>query len=198
MFSGIIKNLGIVVDTYQEGTNKIFWIKSEITPELHIDQSLSHNGACLTVEAIKDDLYRVTAIAETLVKTNLGSLKSDSRVNLEKSITMETLLDGHIVQGHVDTTAACIEVKSIEGSHVFSFQFDPSFRDLIIEKGSIAVNGISLTVFDCKNDGFNVAIIPYTFSNTNFSDLNKGDTVNIEFDVIGKYIKRVMGNNRPA
>jgi len=196
MFSGIIKHLGTVVDTYREGTNKIFWIKSELTPDLHIDQSISHNGTCLTIEEVKDDTYRVTAIAETLTKTNLGSWNTGSIINLEKSITLQTLLDGHIVQGHVDTTAKCMEIKSVEGSHIFTFQLDSSYRDLIIEKGSIAVNGISLTVFDCIHNNFRVAIIPYTYSHTNFNTIEKGDTANIEFDVIGKYVKRIMGNHQ--
>jgi len=191
MFSGIIKNEGIVNDFANEGSNKIFWIKSPIASELHVDQSLSHNGVCLTVEEIKEDTYKVTAIKETLLKSNLGQLITGQHVNLEQSITMQTLLDGHIVQGHVDTTGICIERDENNGSHVFTFRYDPSFSDLIVEKGSIAVNGVSLTAFNCIEDRFSVGIIPYTFSHTNFRSLEVGDTVNIEFDIIGKYVKKM-------
>ena len=193
MFSGIIKNLGTIAEIQSSGTNRIFWIRSAMAPDLHIDQSLAHNGVCLTVEEIKDDQYRVTAISETLSKTNLNSLKTGDTVNLEPSITYQTLLDGHIVQGHVDTTGQCIQVTENNGSHVFTFRYDPTFRDLIIEKGSVAVNGASLTAFDCIDNRVSVAIIPYTYAHTNFSSLKTGDSVNIEFDILGKYVKRILG-----
>ena len=196
MFSGIIKNTGTIAEIQDSGTNRIFWIRSEMAPDLHIDQSLAHNGVCLTIEEIKDNQYRVTAINETLAKSNFNSLKPGDLVNLEPSITYQTLLDGHIVQGHVDTTGQCMQVLENNGSHVFKFQYDPSFRDLIIEKGSVAVNGVSLTAFDCIENRFSVAIIPYTFAHTNFNSLKTGDSVNIEFDILGKYVKRILGLNK--
>jgi riboflavin synthase len=193
MFSGIIKNQGVVYNIKPVGSNKVFWIRSAIVTEFYIDQSLAHNGVCLTVEEIKGDLYRVTAISETLSKTNLGSLKPGDYVNLEQSITYQTMLDGHIVQGHIDTTGTCIQLNENDGSYVFTFRYPPAFNDLIIEKGSVAVNGVSLTAFDCIDDCFSVAIIPYTYSHTSFSTLKPGENVNIEFDILGKYVKRIMG-----
>ena len=194
MFSGIIKNEGIVTDTFTEGSNKIFWIKSQLAPELHVDQSLSHNGVCLTVEEIKGDTYKVTAIEETLLKSNLGQLVTGQSVNLERSITMQTLLDGHIVQGHVDTIGDCIGFEENDGSHIFTFKYNFSFNDFIVEKGSVAVNGVSLTAFNCKDGQFSVGIVPYTFSHTNFRSLEVGDIVNLEFDIIGKYVKKIAAN----
>jgi len=192
MFSGIIKNLGTVVETFTEGSNKTFWIKSDLTPGLHIDQSLCHNGVCLTVEEIKEDRYRVTAIQETLVKSNIGQLEQGQVVNLEQSITMQTLLDGHIVQGHVDTTGTCLSKVEDNGSHIFTFKYSHLFNDLIVEKGSIAVNGVSLTAFSCKDGIFSVGIIPFTLDHTNFKWIGPGDMVNLEFDIIGKYVKKAM------
>jgi riboflavin synthase len=192
MFSGIIKDTGTISGVAYKGTNISFIIKSGMAHQLHIDQSVAHNGVCLTVEEIQDDTYKVTAVKETLLKTNLGLLKEDNTVNLEQSITMQTLLDGHIVQGHIDTTARCVNIEEQGGSWLFTFQYPVQFRDLIIEKGSVAVNGVSLTAFNCIHDMFSVAIIPYTFSHTNFCTLQEGDPVNIEFDLVGKYINRRM------
>jgi riboflavin synthase len=193
MFSGIIKDLGIVIEVISNGFNKSFWIRSQMAHGLHVDQSISHNGVCLTIEELREDnSYRVTAIAETLSKTNLGALQKGDRINLEQSITLQTLLDGHIVQGHVDTTANCIEKTEQNGSWQFSFQYPESFKNLIIEKGSVAINGVSLTAFNCDEDRFSVAIIPYTFTHTNFEFLYPGDIVNIEFDIVGKYIQRMV------
>ncbi len=192
MFSGIIKHQGKINEIEIKGGNKSFIIKSNLAPGLHIDQSIAHNGVCLTVEEINGDIYKVTAIHETLVKSNLGALKPGDLVNLEESITMQTLLDGHIVQGHVDTTAECIDKKNQDGSWVFTFRYPAQFRSLVIEKGSIAINGVSLTVFDCIGDRLSVAIIPYTYTHTNFSTLIPEDRVNLEFDLIGKYIQRSL------
>jgi len=192
MFSGIIKNIGTVSEIYAAGSNITFQIKSNITSEFHIDQSIAHNGVCLTIEEITEDSYKVTAVKETLLKTNLGKLNKGDLINLEASITLQTMLDGHIVQGHVDSTAVCINKNEEQGSWLFSFQYPVEFRNLIIEKGSVAVNGVSLTAFNCIDDKFSVAIIPYTFSNTNFSTLRREDLVNIEFDIIGKYIQRSL------
>jgi riboflavin synthase len=195
MFTGIIETTGIVKEIIASGTNKTFWIASPISEELCIDQSVSHNGVCLTVEETNKALHRITAIEETLLKTNLNSWQINSTVNLERCLQMNGRLDGHIVQGHVDTIATCIEVIAKEGSWEYSFQFDEKFAGLIIEKGSISLNGISLTIFDIQKDGFTVAIIPYTFQHTNMQFLKKGDTINIEFDMIGKYINRIYKLN---
>jgi riboflavin synthase len=192
MFSGIIKSIGTVSEIYAAGSNITFQIKSDIVSELHIDQSIAHNGVCLTIEEINEESYKVTAVKETLLKTNLGKLNKGDLVNLEQSITLQTMLDGHIVQGHVDATAVCINKNEEQGSWLFSFQYPVEFRNLIIEKGSVAVNGVSLTAFNCIDDKFSVAIIPYTFSNTNFLTLRPKDLVNIEFDIIGKYIQRSL------
>jgi riboflavin synthase len=192
MFSGIIKHTGTVSQIITTGANKTFWIGSEMAKELHVDQSVAHNGVCLTVEETKDDTYRVTAINETLVKSNLGLLKIGDRLNLEQSITLQTLLDGHLVQGHVDTTGTCIEKTEQQGSWLFTFQYPYTFEGLVIEKGSIALNGVSLTAFNCIDNLFSVAIIPYTYSHTNFETLNTGDSINIEFDIVGKYIRKMV------
>jgi riboflavin synthase len=191
MFTGIIEATGIVQEVITEGTNRKFWIKSPLSPEFKVDQSVSHNGACLTVEEINGDLYRVTAIEETLKKTNLGSWASGTTVNLERSLMLQSRLDGHFVQGHVDTTAECVSVTEKGGSHEFEFRFPEKFAALVIEKGSISVNGISLTAFKVKKKRFTVAIIPYTFEHTNINTIKKGSIVNIEFDMIGKYIHRI-------
>jgi riboflavin synthase len=192
MFTGIIEAVGIISSISKEGTNNTFRISSSLSQELHIDQSLSHDGVCLTVESVQGSSYQVTAIAETLSKTCLSHWKSGSRVNLERCLQLNGRLDGHMVQGHVDTTAICLDRQDQEGSWVFSFEFPESFRNLIIEKGSVAVNGISLTCFEVTENAFSVAVIPYTFENTNISEVVPGLRVNIEFDLIGKYIQRMM------
>ena len=194
MFTGIIEKIGIVADIEIKGSNLSFWIESPLSSALKTDQSVSHNGVCLTVEEIIEDKYRVTAIQETLQKTNLASLKVGDFVNVERCMQMNGRLDGHIVQGHVDTTAICKNIFEKNGSWEFTFEIDPSFSTLIIEKGSIAVNGISLTIFNVTNTHFTVAIIPYTFEHTNIHFLKIDDLVNIEFDVIGKYVSRFLGS----
>jgi riboflavin synthase len=194
MFTGIIEAIGSISSVSAKGSNKTFRIRSSIAPELRVDQSLSHDGVCLTVENIDGHDYQVTAIAETLEKSNLGSWKEGGQINLERCLVMNGRLDGHIVQGHVDTTAQCISRQDQGGSWLFRFSFTPGFRNLVIEKGSIAVNGISLTCFDVNVQEFSVAIIPYTFENTNIRDLLPGAYVNIEFDMIGKYVERMIRN----
>jgi riboflavin synthase len=191
MFTGIIESLGKIQALSSHGTNRTFWIESAISSELATDQSVSHNGACLTVEEIKDSMYRVTAIEETLKKTNLESWKVGDLVNLERCLIMNGRLDGHIVQGHVDTTATCTAREELEGSWEFRFELPKKFSHLIIEKGSIALNGISLTIFNVKKTSFKVAIIPYTFEHTNIQSVLPGDKVNLEFDMIGKYVARM-------
>lgn len=192
MFTGIIEATGTVKQVISSGSNKSFWIESPISNQLETDQSVSHNGACLTVEEVSGNRHRVTAIEETLKKTNLGDWKEGSTINLERCLTMNSRLDGHWVQGHVDTTATCLQKKAKDGSWVVEFEFPKKFAELVIEKGSICINGISLTAFDVKKKTFRVAIIPYTFNYTNIQYLNKGDTVNLEFDMIGKYILRKL------
>lgn len=192
MFTGIIESTGTVTEVLQSGTNKTFILKSSLSNELKIDQSLSHNGVCLTVENTSNGLHQITAIAETLLKTNLGNWITGTNVNLERCMTMNGRIDGHIVQGHVDTTALCTQAIAKDGSWEYSFTFDEKFASLIIEKGSITLNGISLTIFNVTKNGFTVAIIPYTFEHTNMQYLQAGDTVNIEFDMIGKYVNRMM------
>lgn len=190
MFTGIIESVGIVSAISEEGTNKSFWIESLLSPELSIDQSVSHQGVCLTVDQIQEGKYRVTAIDETLKKTNLNNWKTGDQINLERCMVMNGRLDGHIVQGHVDTTAVCIGREEKEGSVEFRFQFPSQYAGLVIEKGSIAVNGTSLTLFNITNDAFTVAIIPYTFHHTSINQVQVGTSVNIEFDIIGKYMLR--------
>ncbi|HEY8398501.1 MAG TPA: riboflavin synthase [Flavihumibacter sp.] len=192
MFTGIIESLGTITHTEQNGTNRIFWVSSPISGELKIDQSLSHNGVCLTVDALRPGEHRVTAIAETLEKTNLGTLAAGDPVNLERCMVMNGRLDGHIVQGHVDCTAECLEAENRNGSWEYRFRIPASFAALIIEKGSICLNGISLTIFNLALDEFTVAVIPYTYEHTNIGKVKPGDRVNIEFDVIGKYIHRMQ------
>ena len=191
MFTGIIEELGEVTLLKREGTNLNISVKAKFTPELKIDQSVAHNGVCLTVVDIKASEYTVTAIEETLKKTNLGMLQPGDRVNLERGMQLGARLDGHIVQGHVDQTAMCTSIESLEGSSYFRFRYDAGLQNVTIEKGSITVNGVSLTVVDSAIDEFSVAIIPYTLEHTTFNDLKEGDTVNLEFDVIGKYVKRL-------
>ncbi len=192
MFTGIIEKTGHLKSIVPSGTNKSFWVESPLAGELKVDQSLSHNGVCLTVEEIKGDLHRVTAIEETLLKSNLGNLKDGAIINLERCMPLNGRLDGHIVQGHVDCTAVCQQIEQKEGSWEFLFSYPSSFASLLIEKGSVSLNGISLTVFKVSNYNFKVAIIPYTFEHTNMNALAIGDTVNIEFDMIGKYVNRIQ------
>ena len=192
MFTGIVEKTGVVSEVAVAGTNKTFWIASPISHELTIDQSISHNGVCLTVEEISNGVHRVTAIDETLKKTNLNDWKAGSIVNLERCLQMNGRLDGHIVQGHVDAVALCTDVQEKDGSWEFSFQFDKQHAALLIEKGSVAINGISLTLFNVREDSFQVGIIPYTYAHTNMQQLQKGDYANIEFDMIGKYVNRYL------
>ena len=192
MFTGIIETLGTVENILREGKNIHFTIKSSISNELKVDQSVSHNGACLTVVELENDLHTVTAIQETLDKTSLGSLKVGSVVNLERAMLANARLDGHMVQGHVDTTGTCTEVKTVDGSWYYRFSFPKNPEHLLVNKGSICVNGVSLTVVDPDDTHFSVAIIPYTFEHTTFKHLQTADSVNLEFDIIGKYIGRYM------
>ena len=191
MFTGIIEDLGIVKDLVSENDNLHLTIKSALAPELKIDQSVSHNGVCLTVIGLTETSYTVTAIKETLDKTNLNVLEIGASVNLERGLKLGARLDGHMVQGHVDQIGTCTSVETQNGSWVYSFQYDPSLGNLTIEKGSITVNGVSLTVVNSKDDGFSVAIIPYTYEHTNFNGFEVGTVVNLEFDVIGKYVARL-------
>ena len=195
MFTGIIEALGRVHKIEQEGTNLHITIDSVIAKELKIDQSVAHNGVCLTVVDIAESQYTVTAIEETLNKSNLNALKVGDLINLERAMKLGARLDGHIVQGHVDQTATCTDVTELDGSWTFSFEYDASLSNVTIEKGSITVNGVSLTVVGSKPNAFSVAIIPYTFEHTNFKNFKKGDEVNLEFDVIGKYVKRLYDLN---
>lgn len=192
MFTGIIETLGTVSHLQQEADNLHITVASPLSDELKIDQSISHNGVCLTVVALSPGEHTVTAIAETLQKSNLSELQIGSRVNLERCTRVGDRLDGHIVQGHVDQTAQCISIADQQGSWLYTFQFDRSQGNITVEKGSITVNGISLTVVDSQADRFSVAIIPYTLEHTNLSQVKVGDTVNLEFDVIGKYVARIM------
>lgn len=190
MFTGIIESTGKVEEIITSGTNKTFWISSPLSNDFKIDQSVSHDGVCLTVEEIKDGRHRVTAIEETLEKSNIGGWQPGNSVNIERCMPMNGRLDGHIVQGHVDTTATCISREDMHGSWEYRFAFDARFAALIIEKGSIAVNGTSLTIFNITNNQFSVAIIPYTYHHTSINHVRPGTVVNIEFDMIGKYINR--------
>jgi riboflavin synthase len=192
MFTGIIEKTGKIKEIISTGTNKSFWIESPLATELKIDQSLSHNGVCLTVEEIKNGMHRVTAIEETILKTNLGNWTDGSLVNLERCMQLNGRLDGHIVQGHVDCTAACTGIVKKDGSWEFTFAFPEPFAALVIEKGSVTINGISLTCFHVTKNQFTVAIIPYTFEHTNMSSLQQGEAVNIEWDIIGKYVNRIL------
>lgn len=191
MFTGIIEDLGTITKIEKDGGNLNVTVRTSITNELKIDQSVAHNGVCLTVVNIDGDDYTVTAIQETLNKTNLGLLKENDFVNIERAMKLGDRLDGHIVQGHVDQTATCIIVLEEDGSWVYTFEYDKELSNVTIEKGSITVNGVSLTVVNSKLNQFSVAIIPYTYNHTTFKTLNVNDTVNLEFDVIGKYVKRL-------
>ena len=190
MFTGIIESISTVVSLKNDGSNLNISCKSEITNELKIDQSLSHNGVCLTVVKIEDDMYTVTAIKETLEKSNLGELKIGDKVNLERSMKLGDRLDGHIVQGHVDQKAKCTNIVEENGSWLFTFDYKPS-DNITVEKGSVCVNGVSLTVVNSKDYSFSVAIIPYTYNNTNFHTFEVGTNVNVEFDIVGKYIGKM-------
>jgi riboflavin synthase len=190
MFTGIIESIGRIVQIEKSGENLTLWIESPISHELKVDQSLAHNGICLTVEAVETDRHRVTAVKETLDKTTLGQWEKESRINLERCMTLHGRLDGHMVQGHVDGKAICVEKKEFGGSWLFRFEIDKKFAPLIVEKGSICLNGTSLTVFDISSTRFSVAIIPYTYNHTTIADVHEGTYVNIEFDIIGKYVLR--------
>ena len=193
MFTGIIEDLGKVIKIESEGTNLHFWVQSSFTNELKIDQSVAHNGVCLTVVEISNDQYKVTAIDETLKKTNLGTLEVGQKVNLERCMRLNERLDGHIVQGHVDQTAKLVSIENENGSYLLTFHYDEEKSgNVTVEKGSICVNGISLTVVNSKPSEFSVAIIPYTWEHTNLHELSIGNTVNLEFDIIGKYVQRLM------
>lgn len=196
MFTGIIESLGIIEEVEQENTNLNITLQAGLTSELKIDQSLAHNGICLTVVAITNNTYTVTAIQETINKTTIGNWKKGDIINLERAMKLDQRLDGHIVQGHVDQVAQCIVNQETDGSWLFTFQYDASLNNLTIEKGSITINGVSLTVVDSKKDQFSVAIIPYTFENTNFKMIKKGSFVNLEFDVIGKYVAKLYQNKK--
>ena len=195
MFTGIIETLGVVKNIVKEQENVHLTIQSDITNELKVDQSIAHNGVCLTVVAIDNDEYTVTAIKETLDKTNIGRLKNTHITNLERAMKMGDRLDGHIVQGHVDETGICKNIKDESGSTMYTFQYNSDKNNITIEKGSITVNGVSLTVVNSKNDEFSVAIIPYTKEHTTFKTLEIGEIVNLEFDVIGKYVARLATYN---
>jgi riboflavin synthase len=190
MFTGIIETTGIVADVVHEGSNIDFRIQCNITHELKIDQSVAHNGVCLTVVAIDGDSYIVTAVAETIAKTNAANWKPGDIVNIERALKAGDRLDGHFVQGHVDATAACIEKQTLAGSWLYRFRFAPAFAPLVIEKGSICINGVSLTVFNVGRDECTITIIPYTYTHTNFRQIEEGSVVNVEFDVLGKYFLR--------
>lgn len=194
MFTGIIEAMGEVVSLQQEGTNTRFNIVCAISHELKIDQSVSHNGVCLTVERVGAGQHSVVAIDETLSKSTLRDWKVGTCVNMERCMVANGRFDGHIVQGHVDQTGVCKMIKEENGSWLFDFEYDAAIENVTVEKGSIAVNGVSLTCYNSKANGFRVAIIPYTYEHTNFHQLKIGDTVNLEFDIIGKYVKRLIGS----
>ena len=195
MFTGIIESFGKIEKVKKKNQNIEFDIKSNLTKELKIDQSVSHNGVCLTVTSTNSDIYSVQAIHETIKKTNLGILKAGDIINLERGLRIGDRLDGHIVQGHVDETGICTKVKEDGGSWVFSFEYSKDRKNITIEKGSITINGVSLTVVDSGIRSFSVAIIPYTYKNTNFHMISKGSIVNLEFDMIGKYISKLHSSN---
>jgi riboflavin synthase len=191
MFTGIIETLGTIKDLRKEGENIHITLSSSVTHELKIDQSVSHNGVCLTVVGISNDQYTVTAIKESIDKTNIGDWKIGDQVNLERAMRLGDRLDGHIVQGHVDQTGTCISIEEADGSWYYTFEYDPKLSNITIEKGSITVNGVSLTVVNSKKNAFSVAIIPYTYEHTNFKNFEVGTKINLEFDVIGKYVSRL-------
>ena len=190
MFSGIIEITGIVTEVITNGSNRTFWIESTLSAEFKVDQSVNHSGVCLTIEEVKGNCHRVTAVDETLQKTNLINWQAGSIINLERSLQLNARIDGHIVQGHVDAVGICLNRKQKTGSWEFELGFPKKFAELVIEKGSVCVNGISLTAFDVKKKKIKVAIIPYTFEHTNIKEVLPGDVLNLEFDIIGKYIYR--------
>lgn len=192
MFTGIIESLARVVEISKEGTNVHFDFQSSIGRELKVDQSVAHNGVCLTVVKVENDIYRVTAIDETLQKTSLGKLKVGDKVNIERCMPANGRFDGHIVQGHVDQVGICTNIQEQDGSWLFDFEYDPAKGNITVEKGSICINGVSLTCFNSTDHSFRVAIIPYTYEHTNFHQLKKGDAVNLEFDIVGKYIQKIL------
>lgn len=192
MFSGIVEEAAKVVRLEKDKDNLHITVSCSFADKLKIDQSVAHNGVCLTVVNLKEGEYTVTAIKETLQKTNLGLLEVGDKINLERSMRMEALLDGHIVQGHVDQTAVCTSIEEVNGSWYFTFKYDPSLGNITVEKGSVAVNGVSLTVVNSKDDEFSVAIIPYTYEHTNFHQFKVGTVVNLEFDILGKYVTKLM------
>ncbi|MBL4650803.1 MAG: riboflavin synthase [Aureispira sp.] len=190
MFTGIIKELGVVQKIEKEGSNIHVTIEAEMTKELNVDESIAHNGVCLTVVAINNNQYTVTAIEETMLKTNLGTWVVGTEVNLERAMIMNARLDGHIIQGHVDKTGTCTAIKEVDGSWYFTFEYEETEEHLLVDKGSVCVNGTSLTVVDPTDNHFSVAIIPYTFEETVFRNMKVGDAVNLEFDILGKYIAK--------
>lgn len=192
MFTGIIETVGLVKEMTINGSNRTFWISSEISAGLKVDQSVSHSGVCLTVEEVNGDMHRVTAIAETLEKTNMKNWLPGEKVNIERCLVVNSRLDGHFVQGHVDSTGSCFKRTDKDGSWEYEIGFPANFAELIIEKGSISVNGISLTAFNVQTDRFTIAIIPYTFEHSNIQTVTEGSLVNLEFDIIGKYITRKL------
>ncbi|NOZ35446.1 MAG: riboflavin synthase [Chlorobi bacterium] len=192
MFSGITEKTGTVKEIIKDGKNIHFILTCDFVNELKIDQSLSHNGVCLTVTDVTKDTYTVTAVNETLIKSNLGLLQVGDEVNLERSMKPDSLLDGHIVQGHVDQTAVCTDVEEADGSWYYTFEYEPKDDNVTVEKGSVSVNGVSLTVVNSKENSFQAAIIPFTYEITNFHNIKKGTVVNIEFDIIGKYITKIV------
>lgn len=194
MFTGIIESLASVEEIEREGTNQHFCFSADMAVELKVDQSVAHNGVCLTVTKVEEGKYWLTAVQETLSKSNLGSLQVGDVVNVERCMLNNGRFDGHIVQGHVDQVGVCKSVSDQNGSWLFAFEYDPALGNVTVEKGSIAINGVSLTCFNSTTNGFSVAIIPYTFQHTNFHRLRAGDRVNLEFDIIGKYVKRLLNN----
>ncbi len=192
MFTGIIENMGTVVSVEEDGTNKKFIIESAISGELKLDQSVAHNGVCLTVVQAGSGRHTVEAVLETLTRSNLGNLKTGDQVNLERCMLNNGRFDGHIVQGHVDQTGTVTGITELDGSWLFDFSYDPAAGNVTVEKGSICINGVSLTCFNSTADTFRVAIIPYTYEHTNFHSLQVGDNVNLEFDIIGKYVQRLL------
>lgn len=196
MFTGIIETTGKVVQLVKEQSNAILAIESDIGKELRVDQSVSHDGVCLTITRVEGNVHWVTAVNETLERSSLGKREPGSIINLERCMLNNGRFDGHIVQGHVDQQGICTSIKDENGSWLFDFEYDPKGGNLTVEKGSICVNGVSLTCFNSRSNGFTVAIIPYTFHHTNFQQLKKGDAVNLEFDIIGKYVQRLLGQSR--
>jgi len=193
MFTGIIETIGIVKEIQREGSNMVLSVYSELGDQLKIDQSVSHNGVCLTVVDTQSKIHKVVAVHETLSKSNLGLLNEGDQVNVERCMLNNGRFDGHIVQGHVDQVGLVTGIKEENGSWLFDFEYDPSLNNITVEKGSIAVNGVSLTCFNSSDGKFTIAIIPYTYEHTNFHKLSIGDKVNLEFDIIGKYVKRLLG-----